>query len=218
MLLDAEPYLGLMRILRASSEAEVLAAFLCAELDSSRYGAKLRALLDEIGEDEVVLRSPNIADPRENEVREVLLERHRGWLSREGLFADFPERVDWSLAELDRDEVLSILYINWDWWLVVTNGTRRPLDAAARIRAGEISGTTAEEHEPIAARLRSAEPPPRLIVVAPPDHSGLVVLEGHVRLTAYALYPEFLPEELEVFLGTSDEMTLWSEFEGPHLP
>ena len=30
-----------------------------------------------------------------------------------------------------------------------------------------------------------------------------VLLEGHVRMTAYALYPEYLPSELEVYLGTS---------------
>jgi len=201
-----------MRILREISEAEMLATFLRGELDAPRWSETLRALLDEAGEDESILRRPNIEDARENAVRERLLERHRGWLSRIGLFDDFPARVDWWRAALCRDEVLATLYINWDWWLVVSGGTRRPLDAAARIRACEIPGTTAEEHEPIAARLLSAEPPPELILVAPPDHSGLVALEGHVRLTAYALFPEYLPDELEVLLGTSDEITRWSEF------
>jgi hypothetical protein len=108
--------------------------------------------------------------------------------------------------------VLSILYIDWDWWLHVSAGSRRPLDAAARIRAGEIPGSTVEEHEPIAARLRSADPPSELIVVTPPDHSRLVLLEGHFRLTAYALFPECLPDELEVFLGTSAEIGRWGLF------
>jgi hypothetical protein len=38
------------------------------------------------------------------------------------------------------------------------------------------------------------------------------VLEGHVRLTAYALFPEVLPDELPVFVGTSDDVHRWSEF------
>jgi hypothetical protein len=201
-----------MRILRDSSEAEVVATFLRGELGSPRYGETLRTLLREAGEDEHVLVEPDIGDPREDSLREALLEAYRSWLSREGLFAGFPERVDWSYAALGPAEVLSILYINWDWWLRISGGTRLPLDAAARIRRDEIPGATAEPNEPIAAGLRSADPPPPLIVVAPPDHSRLVLLEGHVRLTAYALYPQYLPEELEVFLGTSDEISRWSEF------
>jgi hypothetical protein len=39
-----------------------------------------------------------------------------------------------------------------------------------------------------------------------------VLLEGHVRLTAYALYPEYLPDELEVYLGISPEMSRWALF------
>jgi hypothetical protein len=212
MHLDGRPYRAPMRILRASSEAEMVAAFLRAELDSSRYGDTVRRLLREAGETEHLLRAPAVTDERENAIRAELLDRYRGWLAREGLFGGFPEQVDWSLAALDRDEVLSILYIDWDWWLSISGGTRRPVDAAARIRAGEIPGSTVEEHEPLAAQLRSKNPPAELIVVAPPDRSRLVLLEGHFRLTAYALFPEYLPDELEVFLGTSDEMSRWALF------
>jgi hypothetical protein len=108
--------------------------------------------------------------------------------------------------------VLAIRYINWDWWLRITGGTRRPVDAAACIRRGEVAGVTVEEHEPIAARLRAAEPQPPLVAVAPPDRSRLVLVEGHVRLTAYALYPEYLPAELEIYLGTAPDIVRWSEF------
>jgi hypothetical protein len=201
-----------MRIVRDSSGGEVVATFLRGELGSPRYGETLRTLLREAGEDDRVLHEPDIGDPREDSLREELLESYRSWLSREGLFAGFPERVDWSCAALTPAEVLSILYINWDWWLRISGGTRLPLDAAARIRRNEVLGATAEPNEPIAARLRSADPPPPLIVVAPPDCSRFVLLEGHVRITAYALFPEYLPDELEVFLGTSDEMSRWSVF------
>src|SRR5919197_1068780 len=36
-----------------------------------------------------------------------------------------------------------------------------------------------------------------------------VVLEGHVRLTSYALWPEYLPEELEILLGVSESAPSW---------
>jgi hypothetical protein len=201
-----------MRIVRDSSEAEVVATFLRGELGSPRYGEILRTLLREAGEDERVLKEPEIGDPLEDSLRAALLEGYRSWLSREGLFAGFPEGVDWSYAAFSPAEVLSILYINWDWWLRISGGTRLPLDAAARIRRNEVPEATVETNEPIAARLRSADLPPPLIVVAQPDRSRLVLLEGHVRITAYALFPEYLPEELEVFLGTSGEMSRWSEF------
>jgi len=157
-------------------------------------------------------QSEEIDDPGECAYRETLLDRHRGWLRREGLFNGFPLEVAWSRAALTPEEVQGISYINWDWWLRVSGGTRQPVDAAARIRRNEIAGVTAAEHEPIAAGLRAAEPPPELIAVAPPDRSRLVVVEGHVRLTAYALFPEYLPAELEIYLGVSADIDHWTEF------
>src|SRR5712691_6932502 len=137
-----------MRIVRTATEAEVIAAFLRGELDSPRYGERLLALLREDGVDASVVSRPHIDDPAEGAYREILLDRHRGWLRREGLFAGLPLKIDWSRAALTRDEVLAIRYINWDWWLDVSGGTRRPLDAAERIRRKVIAGVTAKEHEP----------------------------------------------------------------------
>jgi hypothetical protein len=201
-----------MRILRNASEDEVLASFLRAELDSPRWGDRLLELLREDDADESVLRTPDLADADACAYRAGLLDRHRAWLRREGLFQGFPERVEWSRVAVGRDEVLAIRYINWDWWLWITGGTRRPADAAARIRRGEVAGITAEEHEPIAARLQAEEQPAELIAVAQPGGSQLVVVEGHVRLTAYALYPQYLPAQLEIFLGTAEDMDRWTEF------
>src|SRR5207247_4092097 len=106
-----------MRIVRAASEAEVLATFLRAELDSPRYG---RRLLELLGEDEVnesVLRTPDLDDADECAYRARLLDRHRAWLRRQGLFEGFPEQVEWSRVALVPEDVLAIRYINWDWWL-----------------------------------------------------------------------------------------------------
>ena len=100
-------------------------------------------------------------------------------------------------------------YINWDWWLRVSGGTRLPTDAAERIKGGLVPGGDAEWHRPVATQAATA---PALIAVTDPARSRLVVVEGHVRLTAYALFPEHLPEELEIYLGTSDEIAHWSEF------
>jgi hypothetical protein len=201
-----------MRLVGTISADEVVATFLRGDLDSPRFGDRLRALLREDGTDVAVVTNPDLADPVANEYRSSLLGRHHEWLGGEHVFGPFPSGLDWFRAVLRPEEVLAIRYIDWDWWLRISGGTRLPTDAARRIRNGDMPGVTAAEHQAIAAALGSASPPPDLIVVAPPDRSKLVVVEGHVRLTAYALSPEHLPEELEILLGISAEIERWWAF------
>ena len=201
-----------MNLGRHISEDEMIAVFLRGELDSGRYGPTLRSLIARDGRDEGVLRQPDLEDSETNSYRRGLLDEYRAYERREGLFQGFPEHVDWFRADLVPDEVLDIRFINWDWWLRLTGGSRRPRDAARRIRAGEFPGHTAAEHEPLAAALVRTPGPPELIAVTTPAHAPLVLVEGHFRLSAYALFPDYLPEQLEILLGISDEMTSWREF------
>ena len=177
-----------MRILRTATEDEVLATFVRAELDSPRYGKTVSKLMKRVGD-----------NPR------AILNAYRSWPDQ-GLFYGFPRQVDWFRAALSPEEVLDILYINWDWWLTVSGGSRSPRDAARLTRSGEA--TVDEEDEVVA---RAARINPELIAVRAPG-SYLVLLEGHVRLTSYALFPEYLPPELEIYLGESPEMPGWSEY------
>jgi hypothetical protein len=129
-------------------------------------------------------------------------ERKRTWRERIGLFHGFPRDVDWERVALTADEVLGILYIDWDWWVRVSKGTRLATVAA------EVQGRD-DGDRAIAAAVDTN---PELIVVTDPARSRLVLLEGHVRLTAYAAFPEYLPAELELYLGTSPTIADWSEF------
>jgi hypothetical protein len=52
---------------------------------------------------------------------------------------------------------------------------------------------------------------PLILVISDPTND-LVVLEGHARLTAYAMRPDALPSELEVMLGTSSQMARWGVY------
>jgi hypothetical protein len=201
-----------VRVIRPATEAEVVATFLRAEWESERWREQLAALLARDGMDPSVVASPNLDDAEECSYRASLLDQHRGWLRREGLFGGLPKHIDWSRVGLSSEEVLAMRYINWDWWLVVSGGTREPLEAARRARAGELPGVAVDWHEPIAARLQSAHPPPELIALSKPNDTQLVLLEGHVRLTAYALYPQYLPRELEIFLGVSEQIDRWGNF------
>lgn len=197
-----------MRLLEPASEDEVISSFLRAEIDSDRYGEKLRRLLARDRRQPAVLRHPDLADDCENRYRRVLLDEHRGYERREEMFGGFPRKIDWFRAALGVEEVLDILYINWDWWLTLSGGSRSPRDAARRIRNGLCPGVTAEGHESVAKALRTGVAP-ELIAVTTPAHTPLVVVEGHVRLTAYALFPQYLRPETEILLGVSEKITRW---------
>jgi hypothetical protein len=149
-------------------------------------------------------RRAELVSPR---FRDDVLSGRRGWRLG-GLFQGFPEELDWQRVALAPAEVLSIRYIHWHWWLKISGATRSPREAARRIRTGLVAGADLEGDRLIAARLQSEEPPPELIVVRTPD-GPLVLVEGHMRLTAYALFPEYLPSELEVLLGESEGVAGW---------
>ena len=201
-----------MQLLDPITEDEMISVFLRGEIDSSRYGDTLRGFLVRDGRGEDVLRRPDVGDVDANAYRRRLLDEHRAYVQRQGLFLDFPEHVDWFRALLEREEVLDILYINWDWWLEISGGSRRPRDAARRIHAGEVPGVTASEDEPAAVALTASALPPPLIAVTPPALTPLVLVEGHARLTAYALFPEYLPPTLEIVLGVSEAASEWCQF------
>jgi hypothetical protein len=162
-----------MRTLRPASEAEVLQCFRDSELLASwRWRAK------------------------------DVAERLRQWDERDGLFGGLPRDLEWERVGLVPDEVLKILYINWDWWLRVSNGTRLASVAA------EIQGRD-EGDRAIAV---DAATNPELIAIAEPDRRKFVLLEGHVRLTVYGAFPEYLPHELEIYLGISPNAWRWCQW------
>jgi len=68
----------------------------------------------------------------------AVLAEHRAWGRDQGLFNGFPADVAWFRAALTTAEVRGIRCMNWDWWLRITDGTRKPRDTAARVRAGLV--------------------------------------------------------------------------------
>jgi hypothetical protein len=199
-----------VRILGPVAEDEVVATFLRGELESERFGAPIRAALERDGVPPLVVTRPDVSNAGDNAYRRELLGEVRGWGRDERMFRNFPGDVAWSRAALTREEVASILYIDWHWWRRVTGGSRRPADAARTLRRASPSDVA--WHEPVARRLASGPPLPELIVVRIREGERLVVLEGHVRLTAFALFPEALQDTLEVLLGESAGLVRWTSY------
>ncbi len=50
---------------------------------------------------------------------------------------------------------------------------------------------------------------PEIVVVGKDEDTSFVVLEGHLRLTAYLLAEEFSPAEVRAIVGFSNDLTRW---------
>jgi hypothetical protein len=199
-----------MRRLRSSSEAEMVALFLRTELPAARSRDDLRALLERDGLPERVVTAPDINDDAENQARLWLLTQHRGYGTRTELFDGFPDDVCWVWMAITPPELARVRFIDYDYWVELSGGTRLALDAAPRIRAGVAPfGVPSDWALGMAQEGAGGARFPPLILVTTGPGGDLVVLEGHARLTAFMLARDSLPPELEVLVGCSPAMTCW---------
>src|SRR5262249_36227259 len=200
-----------MRRLRPSSEAEMVALFLRTELPAARFRDKLQALLDQAGLPERLITAPNLDDPAENQAREQLLTQHREYGTRTRLFHAFPHDVHWEGRATAAAGLPGGGYGDYDCGVELGGGPRRAPDAAPRTRAGVAPfGVSSDWALGMAQAVADGARFPPLILVTTGPSGTLVVLEGHVRLTAYMLCPDRLPPELEVLVGSSPRMAAWA--------
>ena len=199
-----------MRRLRPSSEPEMVALFLRTELPAARSRDDLRALLEQARLSEPVITNPDLHDDAENQARLRLLTRHRGYGTRTELFDGFPYDVRWQWMAITPAELARVRYIDYDYWVELSGGTRLAVDAAPRIRAGVAPfGVPSDWALGMAQAVAGGARFPPLILVTSGPGGDLVVLEGHARLTAFMLARDRLPPEPEVLVGSSPAMTRW---------
>ena len=190
----------------------MVALFLRTELPAARFRDTLHALLDQAGLPESLVTEPNLDDPAENQAREQLLTAHRGYGTRIGLFEGFPHDVYWEWMVITPAELATVRYVDYDYWVELSGGTRLAADAAPRIRAGVAPfGVSSDWALGMAQAVAEGARFPPLILVTTDPPGNLVVLEGHCRLTAYMLRPDRLPPELEVLVGSSPGMAGWAQ-------
>jgi hypothetical protein len=201
-----------MRELTRLTEHDMIAAFVRAELRSERFGADVRAAMRRHRVPRRAVEHPDTADARQNAQRRALLRDYRRYGLDRSLFDGLPYGdIVWSRVALTRDEVLAIRYIDDEYWVELSGGTRLPTEAARRIRASEADPESEYGGGFLraAAALEGGASFHEIIAVTAGGDSPLVALEGHLRLTAYALRPERIPAPLTVVLGTSPRMTEW---------
>ncbi len=135
------------------------------------------------------------------------------WLQRNGgVFENFPKDVAWARFALSSRELMQVRYVNYSYWNELSGSSRLPSDAAIRIRKGAMTfGMSTHYFLEMAEALNNGARYPELILVGAEAHSALVVLEGHARLTAYALMPDLIPRDLTAIVGSSAAMSAWRD-------
>ena len=146
-------------------------------------------------------------------MRAKLLGESRGYRKNEGMFEGFPNDVAWSRFGMSGPELMQVRYIDYSYWNELSGGSRLASDAAIRIRNGAVVfGMSTHHFLEMAEALRNGAEYPELILAGVEADSALVVLEGHARLTAYALAPDLIPRELTAIVGLSPEMSGWRDY------
>lgn len=199
-----------MRLVGTSCEEEMVGLFLKAEIGSLRWRPRLLEILQELECPLSLLEEPDITRNAHNELRAGVLARFRGYGENRKLFEDYPADIAWHWILLDRDELGRVKYVDYCYWNLLSGGSRRPLDAAQTIRDGtEVYRVSNRGFLDGAEAVRNGavfEPP---ILVAPDPDGDLVILEGHGRMTAYALAGEDAPDVIRAMLGISSGFASW---------
>jgi hypothetical protein len=194
-------------VVRDSSEDEMIALFLSGELGSERFGGGIRTALDAAGQTEALITAADLGDADQNRARRALLATTRGYGEDRDVFENFPARVRWIRAMLTPDELARVRYIEYSYWNELSGGSRLAADAAQKIRRGiTVFGVSNKRFLRAARAVERGEHFPPLIL-AGRRRDCLICLEGHLRLTAYALAG--FPTEIEALVGTARTMDRW---------
>jgi hypothetical protein len=196
-----------MQHLQPISEDEMVVVFLRTEIASSRFSASILAILDRARQGRQIIDEPDLANPADNAYRRQVLGEWRGYRRDADVFKDFPADVRWYRALALQADLASVHYINDDYWIALSGGSRLVSDAVERIRQGiEAFKISNAGFWYMADSLCAGAVFPELILVGQDERSPLVVLEGHVRLTAYVLRPECAPASVPVLVGYAPQM------------
>ncbi|MCG7205333.1 hypothetical protein [Streptomyces arenae] len=176
---------------------EVVAVWLGAEAHSDRFGALVGSLLQRDALPAALVTSPDLTDGQANAARLGLLREYRGFdqadTSFESYIGGLPVRdLGWWRVRIDAADVARVHYINWDYWVQATGGTR----LAATFASEQPTGPDGQEAFYTALRdaFVAGASVPEIILVDSGPGTRLVVLEGHVRATAMAMAGASLKE------------------------
>ena len=191
---------------RPATADEMILAFLQGDIETpAEDRRKLYAAALGAADKAMLIEHGNLMDPQQNGARRRILGE-----ARSALFRGFPSDTDWRLFKVTPDEVKGFKYANHlENWARLSASTRLVGDAVKnldRVQNAKINGNVTG----IATRLRRGERFPALIAAQLTGAAKRVLIEGHNRATAYALTG--LPDQIQVIIGTSLQMSGWLFF------
>ena len=188
----------------------MISEYLKAEYHSERFAERIKKVMKELLLDESIILSANLNNTNENIARKKLLGEFRGYGFNRELFENFPNEIQWSLCNFVSDDLNNIRYIDYSYWNELSKGTHSPLIAAQTILNGiEIYNQSNAGFVKAAEFIKSGEKFSRPILLTF-DLEHFVIVEGHLRITAFALVPEHF-NNIECFVGkcSSDDLKKW---------
>lgn len=200
-----------MKILRNSSEAEMIYEFLRTEFFSDRFSEQLKKAMNALSIDEQLILSADLRNEDENALRKELLGEFRGYGRNEELFENFPSQIEWSVCSFTEEDLEKIQYIDYSYWNELSEGTRSPLTAAKAVRKGvTIYGQSTEGFLHAAKYIENGGSFQNMIFLTS-DFNSFVIVEGHLRMTAYALTPKHF-DNIQCIVGkcSQKDLDIWS--------
>lgn len=176
-----------MEILRNSNEDEMILTFLQGEIESNRFSEKLNYVLDKLLISDKLIINPNLECEEENKKRKDVLSEFRGYGKDDGLFENFPKITEYKFAVFNKFDLDRIFYINYSYWNELSKYTSLSKVAADSIQQGiEPYGVS---NKPFWNGLEVYKSGKifKPIILLTSDYHKFLILEGHSRVTIYAL-------------------------------
>ena len=204
-----------MKKINDSSENEMIALFLNEEIKSKRFSEKLNRIISELNIDSSIIIDYDLSNDNDNKLRKEILKIYRGYSLNEGLFKNFPDTIKWTWVDLDINDIKKIKYIDYDYWEELSNGSRYAWDSRQNILNGkEIYEVSNQPFLNGAEYLKLGNVFEPLILLSSEDNKDkMIVLEGHSRLTAMCLVPEYI-DKITALIGYTKDIKLenWNSY------
>ncbi len=178
-----------MKIIRKTTENEMIKVFLKGELNSTRFSKELEEYIKLLNIDKEIIINGDLYNEKQNDQRKKLLSEYRGFNKNIDLFENFPLIKDVYIVDFNMKDLKKIKYIDYDYWNFLSNGTSSPIEAAKVIESGkEIFNISNQPFIDGSKYLENGGKFDPCILVTP-DFKTFTILEGHSRITCYGLKP-----------------------------
>ncbi len=190
----------------------MLLAFLQGELTSERFSDDLLAALEVSHAEPSLILDGDLKNDAENALRREVMGAFRGYGRDEELFHHFPEHVTWHFAEFEPEDLYHIRYIDYSYWNEISGNTSLPVDAVQAIREDRRIFDVPNDRFLKGERFlrEGGKFPPVILLTC--GSGQYVIVEGHLRMTAYALAPEYFAGNC-CYVGTCtlEELKHWND-------